>query len=246
MKKMDIDQLIDKHVRGTINEEEAKLLQGEIERNPALQSDIDLRKDLVKSIQYMEQDPLKAMLDKIHQEEVTNGSNKRQNTWLKYLVLALLLTLTGLGYILLNKTSTTKVEGRQYFAQNYSAYTPSIGERGAEEDDKAIFIAYYQEMRYRDALKLIENSDRALSSEELLLAGISAIETNELDKAIRFFDSIITKEDYFFTDHANWYKALSLLKQNKIEAALPVLQTLTKDANQDHYQEAVKLVNELQ
>jgi tetratricopeptide (TPR) repeat protein len=245
MKKTEIDQLIDKQILGTISSDEAKKLELSIEQNPELKKDIELRRDLAKSLQYMEQETLKTMLEKIHQEEIVTKGGTGFKPWIIYALVSFLLLLAGVSYLLLSKPSKTE-QGPQYFAQNYSTYIPSIGERGADEESELAFLSYYQEKKYDKVLDLIKDETEALTAEEQLMAGISALETEQVDLAIQYFDSIIESEDYFFVDHAAWYKALALLKKNDLPAAMPLLEGLTQSPSKDHYQEAQKLLNQIQ
>ena len=53
-------------------------------------------------------------------------------------------------------------------------------------------------------------------AEILLIKGISLLEKNKLDESLAVFDSISNE---LFSDEANWYAGMVLLKQNKIDAA---------------------------
>jgi len=84
-----------------------------------------------------------------------------------------------------------------------------------------------------------------LSNDIKLTAAISANEIGDLVLADRLLNEIIEMKDYYFMDHAIWYKALIKLKTGDIASVKDILTPIISNPKADHHMEAKELVSKL-
>lgn len=246
MDKDRIDELIDKYVLDSLKGDEKRELDALIDNDPSIKKEIKMRNDISKSINYVNDKNLRAVLEEIHGEEF--GTSRSLSKKTKFLLgSALFIIIIGAITFLLNGMNKSKdVDSEALFAQNYSPYIASVESRNTQTviDNEEFFNAY-RNQEYRRALQIVEPSLKKPSSDILLLAAVSAIEVGEWNKSIELLDRILEEEDYYFGDHAKWYKALILLKTDRINESRSLLEELKSDSKADHYDEAMNLLNHL-
>ena len=190
------------------------------------------------------------MLNKIHKEEI---SNSPRNTLFKRVgVILLCLGLIFGAYTLYktfsNSANTSSNDGPVLYASYFQPYTPSVETRSndnIQDDVYKKFIDTYRAQDYQTSLEtitpLIENANNIT----LLIAGICAMETGKNQESLEYLDKIIARNDFYFIDHARWYKSLALLKTNKINEAKLLLNVLATNPKADHHDESVSLLKEI-
>ncbi|MDF1696058.1 MAG: hypothetical protein P1U56_09515 [Saprospiraceae bacterium] len=130
----------------------------------------------------------------------------------------------------------------------FEEYTPSIQSRCNQDalgSDLVSFLTAYRSKDYTTALNIVQPLANGGDIDLLLLAGIGALEIDKFEISTLYFDQIIDLNDYYFTDHAKWYKALLLLKTKKYKEAKNLLTELAVDPSADHHDESVSLLNRL-
>ena len=71
------------------------------------------------------------------------------------------------------------------------------------------------------------------------------METGNLNGALKSFDEVLASGDFTFENDAQWYKALTYLKQGDAEKAKQALQPLISDQEADYHEEALALSKKL-
>lgn len=99
----------------------------------------------------------------------------------------------------------------------------------------------YQQKQFAEASVLF---DKILETDESNIAvrfysGISSIETQHYDKAIKAFRYIITHNDNLFIEHATWFLGLTYLKQDFAEEAKKVFIAIANNPD-NYYQSKAK------
>lgn len=77
-----------------------------------------------------------------------------------------------------------------------------------------------------------------------LYLGISFLETGGNEKAESIFNGILNKNAGIYLDHAQWYLILTMVKLNKIEAAIKLIDKSLHDGHK-YYKEMVELKSKL-
>ena len=239
-----IRTLMDKYVLDSLTKEEIKQLEREKSNNPNLETELEEHLDIYKGIQYAADLELLQMVKNIHAEEIGSLRRKKNQNPKKKIGLVLLiigiLSLLFYGlWIKMNPSASPK----QIYASHYSLYMPSLNVRGANSE--AIveqFDRFYKKKAFKEAFDFIQPYLGNSSNEIKLVAAICAIEDNQINQSITILDDIISTEDYFFIDQARWYKAMALLKDNRLLEVKSVLQQLITDKKADHYDDAIKIL----
>ncbi len=250
MTKEQIDILLDKYVNNTLSAKEEIQFNEILDNIPELKRDLKIRQDIAQSMNYLGNKELKNLLDKIHLEEFGNEQvdlTPKSKNWIIYLIGGIIL-LGILGVFLLN-TNTQSAESQSpenLYAEYFEPFVPSSQTRG-ENAEKILetFYEAYQDKNYAKALNVIKPILNEQENQVLLLASISAIQSDNHNLAQKLLDQILDSKDYYFTDHANWYKALSFLKQEKNKEAKDLLEELSQDSDADHHLEAKKLMEKI-
>lgn len=247
MDKKELEILIDKSVLGTITNKEKSKLDEYIMKQPNTTLEIKMRKDILKGIEYSTDQELKVVLDQIHKEEITKSPKIISFARLaKAAILIGLLVGTFAMYTLLNDGGNAN--STELYATYYQPFESTTETRSSDEDmDKTTlqFIDLYQSKKYQESLEAIRPVVSSVDNNTLLLAGISAMEIGELNEAQSYLNQIIESNDYYFADHAKWYKALVFLKLDDTNAAKSLLEELATDPKADHNKESIEILEKI-
>lgn len=247
-----IDKLFNGLVFNTLSEEELKELQINRLVIPQLDVELNLKNDIYKAVNFIGNQKLKLLLDKIHHEVIqTNPGNKNtKNKGSKKLrKVALLLSFVFLSMLSLFTykmiAPTTQPNNQELYAEYYEPYKSSLTTRGENTEILTNFSNAYYQKNFDEALVIIEPILELSSNEIKFISGICAMESNAFNKANKLFSFVINSNDFYYGDHAKWYKALNLIQNNNDSEAVLLLNDLAKDSNADHHLEATKLLKVL-
>jgi tetratricopeptide (TPR) repeat protein len=139
---------------------------------------------------------------------------------------AVFIVIIGLGIYQYSTVTPDKL-----FVSNYKPYTLTVN-RGAIETDK--IENAFQEQNYAAVITQFETLRKA-SSKENFLAGIAYMETNNYKNAIAAFNNVLSKNTLektsIFNDDAEYFLALSYLKNNNIKLATPIFEAIHTNTN---------------
>ncbi len=245
MNKERIEELIDLYVLGSLSDSDKAELDAIIEADPKIKKELIMRKDISRSINYVNDKRLRGVLDEIHGEEFGTQPGKNNIKLMRNIILGV-AAVFAIFFIVNILTATKDVDTDSLFAQNYKPYITSEETRNTQNIlDNEAFLLAYNNKEYEKALEIIKPSLENPPSDILLLAAISAIEVGEWNKSMELLDLIIEEDNYYFRDHAKWYKALVLLKSENIDDCKSLLKELKNDPKADHHDEAIKLLENL-
>lgn len=113
-----------------------------------------------------------------------------------------------------------------FYQSHYEAYT--IGASRGQQDNNPIETAF-QQKKYAEVLQLhaaLQQSDAAAD----FYAGIAALETGKLEQSAALLESVAAKNKTagtsFFSDEADYYLALTYIRQQQVVKALPILEKI--------------------
>lgn len=244
MERKQLESLMDKFVRKEISKEELKDLEIESLINPNVESELKLINDISKGIEIVGNEDLKLVLDKIHYQNFKNKDNNSQG--IKWIWVCSALILFVLSLFIFKKYFAKHTVVKNNYAEYFEPYIPSLTTRGSGMQKRIKdFGEAYGQKRYERALIIIDPVLEKSNNEFILIAAICAMETHDYEKSNYLFDKIINSNDYYYLDHAKWYKALSYLKQNKNIKAISLLNELANDQNADHHNQAKNLLENI-
>jgi len=140
-------------------------------------------------------------------------------------VAAVLMVLVGLSALYQYFTASPE----KLFSENYQPYDIHTM-RGAPVNSR--ILENYKDGKM-DSVIMEFNALRSPKAEEYMVAGIAFLESNHPDKAISNFNKLIqqnteAKTD-FFEDDAEFYLAMSYLKNREPQKALPIMEKIQAD-----------------
>lgn len=251
MNNKELEILKDKYAMGTLSEVEHASLEVELLQNPDLQRELRIHTNMVKGVEYAGEIEMKEMLEKIHYQQTgtspIQSAEKSPQGNAKFIVIAGLIILAAiLAYFFLGNTTSETKSPTKIYAQFYTPYQPSLQDRGANINEAlTTFNTAYLDKKYDVALTAIKPYLDESKNDVKLTAAIAAIEINDLVIAENLLDEIIESKDFYFTDHATWYKALLQLKTNNTKSIKKILAPLIANPKADHYIEAKKLIEKI-
>ena len=225
------DQLM-RYLDNEMNGEERAAFEQKLEADKELFSDaenLNLARRAVQLYGTVRQ------VSQIHAEEVSAIRNTapviKMNPYrkiLRYSIAAaasVVLIFFGAQYFNRPKPSADRL-----FAESYTRFEPTAM-RGAAADTSAIEKAY---LSHHDADVIgLFRSAGVPETEEMLMAGISCLETNRAPEAITILNSLVEKNTYTnltaFNDEANYYLALALLKNKNYSEAAALMEKINAD-----------------
>jgi predicted Zn-dependent protease len=127
-----------------------------------------------------------------------------------------------------------------YTGENAHNLTRSAGNTNDEAMTK------YREGDYNSALVLFnEILDKDPSNIYIrYYSGLASIEANQNEKAIGEFKYIIDQKNNLFVENAQWYLALSYLKNNQVKDAKSLLVQINNSSN-PHNKEASQILKKI-
>ncbi len=249
MNNKELEILKDKYAMGTLTEAEHASLQVEMIQNPDLENELSLHTNMVKGVEYAGEIELKEMLDKIHYQQtdsksgLTKETQNNKSNHILFVIAGLIIIAALMGYFFLGNTAKEPLSPTKIYADFYAPYQPSLQDRGVKLDEAITsFHSAYQDKKYEEAINIIKPFLDASKNDIKLTAAIAANEANDIVLAEKLLDEIIKSKDFYFSDHATWYKALIKLKTNKPNEIEKILTPLIANPKADHHTEAKELI----
>jgi tetratricopeptide (TPR) repeat protein len=258
-----LQEKIDAYLEGQLSEEdkiafekmlsEDSELVAEVEEQKVINLGIamhdlqEVKNELVEINEMVGQIKKKVKID--YDETETNPEKSAQIISLnshrkKYFAAAAILVLLIIPiYFLFLQTPKTD----RLFSQNFEPYPNVITHRGDDvQTDIYKAMGLYDRGQYEDGLQLFEKI-RASSNADpriTLYTGICYLAESETDKAILLFQKVI-KEGLVFNSEANWYLALSFVKNKQLQEAIPILENLVANPGGGYSKSAKKILHSI-
>lgn len=247
---LDQNQKIDDYLRDKLNAEERAAFEKELSMNEALQKEVALLAAVIKGVKKSGRDQLKSRLQKIHANQITQTKpapvTKTRRLWPKIASVAAAVALLIVTGIFLFKNQNLSPE--MAFENYYQPYSLKLASRDATDNKLYLQInELYHHKKYKAALPLLEEAllIDPTNTRLRLVTGICYLELDQLPTARNEFSSIVQAKDLRLTDKANWYLALSFLKEGKISEMNSALDSIINNPDADHHTEAKELLEKL-
>ena len=139
-----------------------------------------------------------------------------------------------------------KISNKSLFSQFYTSENIVDQTRGDQKIVEAVIK--FQQKDFRTASMLFK---RILDKDNSNIAvwfyyGISNIETENYDNALKAFSTVIKQNDNLYIEHAEWYMGLCYLKINQIDKAIDEFVLVASNPDNFHRQEAKNILEKVQ
>jgi hypothetical protein len=259
---MNKKNIIDKYIKGTLSGEDLKNFEKELLSDHQLAEEVKLQHEIDEALKEKDVMELHAQLNGIFEnikEEITNKEAAPKaaeiKTKPKYIFnmkwqyaaaagLAALVGVSGIFYVTMRPAQNDRL-----YAQYFKPYdAPSIVRSGSAptEDNYQQAMNEYNSGNYKQAFDMLDklSADDHKDMSVLFFKGISAMELNKLEDALALFEKIISNKSSLYTESAEWYQALCLLKKNNKTDAI-VLFGKIASSNSYYKNEAKKILEKI-
>lgn len=243
------DLLVQKYIGDELSETKRKDFEQELESNIDLQAELKLYQNVESAVKDNRLELFKIKLNSIHEEILGNQHIYRLfGSKAINLLAASIVVLLTLGSIILftfyNSNSTIDV-----FNEYYQPYEMSMTSRNVDSNvDTDLITAtnYYTNLDFKNAKLILDDlkSMEGDNSQVLIMLGVSNMELNQLEDAKDNFIAIISANNPFYSQQAEWYLTLTYLKLDDKSNALLHLKSIVSDTG-FYKEKAIELIKEL-
>lgn len=247
--KLKYSQLIERFIAGEMKEDELRWFGKELQSNAELSAELKLDKDIDNIL--LDEDVVEfrrkliSVFNESKQQEATPKIIRMQPRRWQMAAAAVIAVLVIAGGALL------MTQQRSYTAEKlFSMYYDSEGTIELTRSGNANIVEAILKFQQRDyqgaSLLFAEILDKDSSNIAVwFYNGISYIETNRIDDAIKAFRYIIEDRNNLYVEHAEWYLGLCYLKNGQIDFAVEQFHMIAADQQNYHYKDADKILEKL-
>ena len=236
---------IDKYLNGQMNPQSEKEFERKLKEDKQLKKEFELHKEINYAIQ---EDEIIELRDKL--EDCSSGKSKRKIRLNRTDLLSIAASLTlflAVGLLMLFHNQLTDPDDlyASYFEPYPSIYSQrSVGGNTSLGKIKEKAFLTYEKENWRDSKsyfsELLEKHPGNI--EYTFYLGVLNLKLDKTNKALEQFQGILQKDDPLFEGQANWYLALSYLKNGDIEESAYYLDRIIREdmANKEKASELIK------
>jgi tetratricopeptide (TPR) repeat protein len=227
------DLLVD-YLDNYLSPEEKNKVEAMIQKDATIESEYDNLLLAKSAIQYY---GIKQQVASIHKQvmadkikelpKIASQTVVRKITkWSMRIAASLLVVMLGLGVYQYATVSSDKL-----FAKNYSSYTLGVtrGETTVNLMEKSFQAKDYNAVINQYAAL------NTISQKENFLVAQAYLETKKYSRAIEFFNAVLEKntvaKETIFNDDAEYFLAMSYLKNNDIKLAMPLFEKINNNTS---------------
>jgi tetratricopeptide (TPR) repeat protein len=232
MKTIDFSYFIERYIAGEMDEAEKQWFLKELDGNPDLRREVDLRRKTDKVLTNQDIMNLRRKLNEIETKR-TATIKVADSGRVKYAAAIAIFVIAG-GFALFS--THTKLSNDQIMDRYYKSYEATATTRSdikSSNSDFNLALEYYNIHDYRNAAilfsKVIDNEPSDMHS--TLLNGISNFEISNYPEAKSSFSRVINDDNNLFIDHAQWYLSLCYIKTDEPVKAREQLEKIEKSGS---------------
>ncbi|MFH1121422.1 MAG: hypothetical protein V1775_16510 [Bacteroidota bacterium] len=248
-RKLKYSQLIERFIAGEMNEDELRWFGKELQTNAELSGELKLDKDLDNIL--LDEDVVEfrrkliSVFNESKQKEATTKIVKMQpRRWQLVAAAAIAVLMIAGGAILLTQQRSYTAE--KLFSMYYDTDRTIELTRSGNANIVEAILKFQQKDFQGASLLFAEILDKDSSNIAVwFYNGISYIETNRIDDAVKAFRYIIDDKNNLYVEHAEWYLGLCYLKNEQIDYAVEQFRKIAADQKNYHNKEANKLLEKL-
>jgi tetratricopeptide (TPR) repeat protein len=237
---------IESFLDGTMKDEEKAEFEKRIASDKKLASEVALYQAVNEAIKEEDVHQFRISIRNILHQHNNNIMNLRTRVtrFIKYPIAATILILIGLSLwqLILNKSSL------EVYNMFYNPYQTDISTRSGEQLSDKIQLSYllYQEGDYEASFEILKNylADNFNDQTAHFYYGMNAIELQHDDLAIKELKVVAEDLSTPFSIHAQWYLAMTYLKNDQQDEAIKYIKQLA-GSNNFYTQKANKILKML-
>lgn len=228
----DQETFIDQFFNRELNQEELVEFKNRLDSDADFRAEVQFRKNLQKAVaqkeatEKIEKTATIKKLKTLQSQSATDKNivNKPQakvrnlGRWIT--AIAAIGALILIGYLgFRDNSSNGQNLTADFYTNNYTPYEADITLKSIPSNSLiAELDNAYKNKDYTASIDLADSILKELpnDAEIQLIKGVSLLEKGSLEESLAVFDSVSNE---LYSDEANWYAGMVLLKQNKVEAA---------------------------
>ena len=263
-------ETIDAYIKGELKGDALLDFNKKLNERPELQEEVNLQRKLHSTLNESEMDwqlmdsksvnseqeinkedyqLMSSKIKKVAQKYRKGEATKVISIWSRYKKYAYAAAVFAILFISVNLFKNfLSTDTHQY---NYAQWITELPAFAEKTDDINPFIKAEQEFKnknYKSAINLFSEIDSGSKyyPYSLMYMGASHDLLNENQKAIETFDKLIRLQNFEESTKGLWYKALIQIKIRGNTEAITTLKLLTGNKDSYYYDEAIKLLGELE
>jgi hypothetical protein len=230
--------LIEKSIDNDLSAEEQRRFSDRI-TDPAFQAEVKFQRTIVNAIGRANEDQLRNKF-----RSILSKNNRVISPNITYAIAASLLLLIVATFFLWPDSPSSGTLFQSY----YKPYPVAVTRDNGVEVDEAFRDYYFED--YKKAAKELQGlivQKEALYNEAMLhlMLGNCYLNTHQLSEAMHEFQFAINSTDETIRQHAEWFKALTLLKRDDIQACQLILHQIAQ-SDSIYKTQATELLSDLQ
>lgn len=247
-RKLKYSQLIERFLAGEMNEDELRWFSNELKSNAELSTELKLDNDLDKILLDEDVVEFRRKLLSIYNENKQLNAPRivrlQPRKWQLAAAAAIaVLMITGGALLFTQQRSYTP---EKLFSMYYDSDRSIELTRSGNANIVEAVLKFQQKDFQGASLLFAEILDRDSSNMAVwFYNGISYIETDRIDDAVKAFKYIANDGNNLYVEHAEWYLGLCYLKNEQIDSAVNEFRNIAVDQNNYHKKEAEKILANL-
>ena len=240
---------IEQFINGELKGEALSNFQSELEKNPELKTEYELRVEIDNAIKEKDILDLKNQLSDIHKKH-QKGQTKiiwlQKRTFYKIAAAIIVFAIVGSTIILNQLMQSDSPE--MLYKQNYESYD-GFTNRAADGEFDKIWIDAFMKYENKDFKGALIGFEKILSTNKMNItvnfySGISNMELETFNKAVNHFGVIINHNDNLFIEQSNWYLGLCYLRLNKKAEAISIFKKIS-NSKSTYKEKAINILSKV-
>jgi len=235
--------LIDGYLRNTLSDAEKAEFNKRLSLDPEFTKEFQEVKEIHEGIKAVSRKEMFTFLNEVEEQIITKESTLNNHNMKRFIMTAASVVLiAAISFFTLSNNSAPSME--DLYEANFDTYYNINGQvRGEAQEGNSLtmqaFNAYDRGNFDLAALSFAELVKTDKSAENYLYMGLSNLEANNTEEAIKNLNATINNFDQF-TAQASWYLAMAHLKNQDEHAAVSSLVGLTlEDSKYKEQAEAI-------
>ncbi len=248
-KNLKYSQLIERFIAGEMNEDELRWFGRELQTNAELSGELKLDKDLDnilldEDVVEFRRKLISVFNESKQKEAATKVIRMQPRRWQLAAAAAIAILMIAGGAILLTQQRSYTAE--KLFSMYYDTDRSIELTRSGNANIVEAILKFQQKDFQGSSLLFAEILDKDSSNIAVwFYNGISYIETNRIEDAVKAFKYIVDDKNNLYVEHAEWYLGLCYLKNEQIDFAVEQFRKIADNQKNYHNKEANKILEKL-